>query len=85
MATVRDRPLSMNGPEYNAKRLALYSGPFILKGHPHLPQQSRHRRSTFPGPTDTKDIVRLKKSHPDHPEATQEALLLGWPGGPGLG
>src|ERR1700680_2011165 len=25
-------PLSMNGPEYNAKRLALYSGPFILKG-----------------------------------------------------
>ena len=23
----------MNGPEYNAKRLALYSGPFILKGH----------------------------------------------------
>lgn len=26
------RPLSMNGPDYHAKRLALYSSPFILKG-----------------------------------------------------
>ncbi|GHO63829.1 hypothetical protein KSC_027210 [Ktedonobacter sp. SOSP1-52] len=25
-------PLSTNGPEYHAKRLAWYSGPFVLKG-----------------------------------------------------